>query len=705
MRGERLRARKTRAGGSSQATKASPSPRPTSHPVLQLQADIGNRAINRLIKHQGKRSQSFSQRPLQAKGGFRGLSSEIMEKSQPREVLRSHASGKSMPEGVQEKMETAFGTSFSDVRIHEGPEASSLGAIAYTRGTHIHFQPGQYNPTSQTGQKLLGHELTHVVQQRAKRVPVPQAARGVFVNRDSALEAEADRLGAKAARGESARQGINTVAASPSQMSSPIQLIGREDLFSGASTAAANTANILGAADASGGASGGVGLAGNVADLASVFLEGKEALDLGRKGEKGKAAAGVAKTALHSAEVGTDLAKNIATAAGSSAATALGGVAAGFTAVRGTVETVQGVRSIHKAEKSKKATKEIARKVATDPSSPSQSQVASKLTSEDLTERQNKLAKQIVDKTKDIKAKEDEAKQQEDKIKQQSKEVKKLTKKENKLEKKLDPRIEKKARKIEKKEEALGTNKDEIKAKRQERNMFLDDEQWVALLFARAELTHLKAERENLKEELNSLSDKKAELERRKETAASSTDAAKDELKELQKQYEDQVNKLKSLKGEKTDIKRRNDILEVALETAIILKKQRNRAIVNTAASAGETLGASLTVAGAFTGGAPAVAGVVVTAGSASVKPVAFAARKFKQKARDKGVRGFDQTKTTTNKQQQRSHIANLLLNNYTDTDMQEIFEMLPVTKEELKYYKSKKITAEYIEEILKRRG
>jgi len=47
---------------------------------------------------------------------------------------------------------------------------SSLGAQAYTQGTDIHFAPGQYQPSSQGGQELLGHELAHVVQQADGRV-------------------------------------------------------------------------------------------------------------------------------------------------------------------------------------------------------------------------------------------------------------------------------------------------------------------------------------------------------------------------------------------------------------------------------------------------------------------------------------------------------------------------------------------------------
>ncbi|MEO1520553.1 MAG: DUF4157 domain-containing protein [Cyanobacteria bacterium J06633_2] len=111
--------------------------------------------------------------------------------------------GESMPKPVRAKMENSFGTSFGDVQIHQNSmQAKSVGALAYTQGNQIHFAPGQYNPKSLSGQALLGHELTHVVQQRAGRVPVPAQSKGAPINADPSLENEADIMGARAARGQ-----------------------------------------------------------------------------------------------------------------------------------------------------------------------------------------------------------------------------------------------------------------------------------------------------------------------------------------------------------------------------------------------------------------------------------------------------------------------------------------------------------------------
>jgi hypothetical protein len=113
-------------------------------------------------------------------------------------TLKPRGSGQPLPETVQKKMESFFNTSFADVRIHVGHEAPTIGALAFTHGNDLYFAPGQYNPQSTQGQQLLGHELTHVLQQRAGRVRNPPGA-GVAVVQDPALEAEAERMGLRAA--------------------------------------------------------------------------------------------------------------------------------------------------------------------------------------------------------------------------------------------------------------------------------------------------------------------------------------------------------------------------------------------------------------------------------------------------------------------------------------------------------------------------
>ncbi len=103
---------------------------------------------------------------------------------------------------VMSKMESAFGADFSNIKINKNSsDAEDMGALAYTKGNQIDFAPGQYNPQSQSGQELLGHELAHVVQQREGRVKANSSVNGQAVNNDPGLEKEADDLGKKAASG------------------------------------------------------------------------------------------------------------------------------------------------------------------------------------------------------------------------------------------------------------------------------------------------------------------------------------------------------------------------------------------------------------------------------------------------------------------------------------------------------------------------
>ena len=107
-----------------------------------------------------------------------------------------------MPDGVKNKMESSIGADFSNVNIHtNSSQATQMKALAFAQGNDVHFAPGQYDPGSQKGQELIGHELTHVKQQAQGRVQPTTQAKGMAVNDDAGLEKEADVMGAKAASG------------------------------------------------------------------------------------------------------------------------------------------------------------------------------------------------------------------------------------------------------------------------------------------------------------------------------------------------------------------------------------------------------------------------------------------------------------------------------------------------------------------------
>lgn len=107
-----------------------------------------------------------------------------------------------MPTPVRAKMEGALGADFSDVRVHTGSaRAVELGALAFTQGSDIHVAPGQWAPETTKGQELLGHELGHVLQQRTGRVKATAQLKGVGLNDEPALEAEADAMGGEGGKG------------------------------------------------------------------------------------------------------------------------------------------------------------------------------------------------------------------------------------------------------------------------------------------------------------------------------------------------------------------------------------------------------------------------------------------------------------------------------------------------------------------------
>jgi hypothetical protein len=107
--------------------------------------------------------------PIQAKRtgsqdrrGARGLASPTGE-------LRG--GGQPLSRSEREFFEPRFGCDFSSVRVHTGREAAEtagrLQARAFVSGRNIVFGAGWYTPKTAEGRHLLGHELTHVIQQQA----------------------------------------------------------------------------------------------------------------------------------------------------------------------------------------------------------------------------------------------------------------------------------------------------------------------------------------------------------------------------------------------------------------------------------------------------------------------------------------------------------------------------------------------------------
>lgn len=110
----------------------------------------------------------------------------------PVSVRQQLGQGSPLPGGVRSRMESAFGSSFSGVRLHTdatGAQLSeSLNARAFTVGEHVAFGSGEFQPGTIAGDALIAHELAHVVQQGGAT-----EVAGKSPNGDAELESDADR--------------------------------------------------------------------------------------------------------------------------------------------------------------------------------------------------------------------------------------------------------------------------------------------------------------------------------------------------------------------------------------------------------------------------------------------------------------------------------------------------------------------------------
>lgn len=151
--------------------------------VLTLQQKVGNQAVQRLLA-QRKGEEGFD------------LDSDTAGR-----INQARGGGQPLDGAVQAKMSEQLGHDFSGVRVHNSTESDALNkdlsAKAFTTGQDIFFKAGAYDPGSSSGQELLAHELTHVVQQSTGQVPGGGGGMTVRPAGDS-FEQEADRVAQQA---------------------------------------------------------------------------------------------------------------------------------------------------------------------------------------------------------------------------------------------------------------------------------------------------------------------------------------------------------------------------------------------------------------------------------------------------------------------------------------------------------------------------
>jgi hypothetical protein len=131
-------------------------------------------------------------RPIRRQASGNGGGLPVPADLEP-QVRRATSGGEALPRAVRAFFEPRFGQALSHVRIHRtadaGASAKALGARAYTLGEHIAFGSGRWAPGTDAGDRLIAHELTHVLQQGslAKAAASP-------IRRDASSEQDVKRV-------------------------------------------------------------------------------------------------------------------------------------------------------------------------------------------------------------------------------------------------------------------------------------------------------------------------------------------------------------------------------------------------------------------------------------------------------------------------------------------------------------------------------
>jgi len=136
----------------------------TAHPIMKLQQAAGNQALQRLLRS------SYIQRKLpDSSSGDQIEQQPASSQGVQSQIDSFKGGGQPLPPTLRASFESRFGHDFGEVRIHAGAQAAeaaeSINAQAFTVGQDVAFAAGQYSPETGEGQRLLAHELTHVIQQ------------------------------------------------------------------------------------------------------------------------------------------------------------------------------------------------------------------------------------------------------------------------------------------------------------------------------------------------------------------------------------------------------------------------------------------------------------------------------------------------------------------------------------------------------------
>jgi len=152
-------------------------------PLHELVSNVGNRAFGGAIA----RTQGAGIMPT----------GEVHPSVQST-IDSTRGSGTWLDPGVAERLSPSLGD-LSDVRVHTDETAHELNhavsARAFATGTDVYFSQDQYKPNTTDGDRLIAHELAHVVQQRG----APTSGPLTVSNPGDSMEREADDVADKLA--------------------------------------------------------------------------------------------------------------------------------------------------------------------------------------------------------------------------------------------------------------------------------------------------------------------------------------------------------------------------------------------------------------------------------------------------------------------------------------------------------------------------
>jgi len=147
-----------------------------------------------------------------------------LDQSLGKRIDAARGGGAALDTSARTSMEPLFAHDFSNVRVYQDSESDqlsrALGATAFTTGNDIFFRDGAYRPSSQRGQQLIAHELTHVVQQEGV---TPASGTALTVGSvDDVAEIEAEQA-AEAVTADMQDGQIERTSTRPSSVSRSIQ--------------------------------------------------------------------------------------------------------------------------------------------------------------------------------------------------------------------------------------------------------------------------------------------------------------------------------------------------------------------------------------------------------------------------------------------------------------------------------------------------